>query len=152
MKKMLNNFLVLWCLSSVILNTSFSDILYRVSQKKWKRVINLFDKKNKVEFLFLAHPLRGNMCPFCFITLTKPLCLLFWTKISMQKILRNANKCYFRPILANWLYQKAYWGLFLTFLRPLQLSIATLYWDSHYLGSIGCSKKSSVVLMMKSIN
>ena len=68
--------------------------------------------KNEVEFLFLAHQLRGNMCPFCLITLIKPLCLLFCSKTSMQKIHRNAKKCHFRLILANWLYQKAYWGPF----------------------------------------
>ena len=68
--------------------------------------------ENKIEFLFLAHQLRGNMCPFCLITQTKPLCLLFLTKISMQKNHRNAKMCHFRPILANWLYQKANWGPF----------------------------------------
>ena len=60
--------------------------------------------KNKVEFFFLAHQLRGNIRPFCLITLTKPLCLLFWSKTSMQKILRFAKKFHFRPILANWLF------------------------------------------------
>ena len=77
-------------------------------QEKVKKSNHLVWYKNKVEFLFLAHQLRGNMCPFCLITQTKPLCLLFWSKISMQKNHRNAKKCHFRPILANWLYQKGF--------------------------------------------
>ena len=81
-------------------------------QEKVKKSNHLVWYKNKVKFLFLAHQLRGNMCPFCLITQTKPLCLLFWSKISMQKNHRNAKKCHFRPILANWLYQKANWGPF----------------------------------------
>ena len=81
-------------------------------QEKVKKSNHLFWHKNKVEFLFLTHQLRGNMCPFCLITLTKPLCLLLLSKISMQKILRNAKKPHFWPILLNWLYQKDYWGLF----------------------------------------
>ena len=81
-------------------------------QEKVKKSNHLFWHKNKVEFLLITHQLRGNICPFCLITLTKPWCLLFWSRISMQKILRNAKKCHFRPILAKSLYRKAYWGLF----------------------------------------
>ena len=81
-------------------------------QEKVKKSIHFVWYKNKVKFLFLAHQLRGNMCPFCLITLTKPLCLLFQSKISMQKILRNAKKPHFWPILLNWLYQKDYWRRF----------------------------------------
>ena len=83
-------------------------------QEKVKKSNHLVWYKNKVEFLFLAHQLRGNMSPFCLITLIKPLCLLFQSKISMQKNLRNAEKHHFWPILMNWLFQKDYWGLFYT--------------------------------------
>ena len=59
--------------------------------RKSEKSNHLVWHKNKVEFLFLAHQLRSNICPFCLIKLTKPWCLLFWSKIRMQKILRSAK-------------------------------------------------------------
>ena len=96
----------------------FWDALYNCHihiqgvQEKVKKSNHLVWYKNKVEFLFLAHQLRGNMCPFCLITLTKPCCRLFWSKVSMQKIRRNAKKWHFRPILVNWLHWMTNCGLF----------------------------------------
>ena len=46
-------------------------------RKAVKKVITLFDAKNKVKLLFLAHQLRRNIHPFSQITLTKPQHLLF---------------------------------------------------------------------------
>ena len=60
--------------------------------KRMKKSNTLVWHKNKVKLLFFAHQLSGNIHPFTLITLTKPWCLLFWTKISMQKIFRNAQK------------------------------------------------------------
>ena len=49
-------------------------------------------RPNRVKFLFFAHQLRGNIHPFPLITTTNPWCYLFWSQLSMQKILRNAQK------------------------------------------------------------
>ena len=85
----------------------WSIYIYRVSQKEWKKSNHLVWHKNKVELLFLTHELRGNLHLFCLITKTKTWSQLFWSKLSMQKILRNAKKCHFRPILVKWLFQIA---------------------------------------------
>ena len=72
-----------------------------------------------VEFLFLAHQLRGNMCPFSLITLTKPLCLLFRSKISMPKILRNTERPHFIELTLS----KGLLRAFLTSHRPKIMTV-----------------------------
>ena len=95
-------------LHQILLNFQYILMLEILGLTKGMKKSNtLVWHKNKDKLLYFAHQLRSNIHPFTLITLTKPWCLLFWSKISMQKILRNAHKCHFRPTLANWLHQKA---------------------------------------------
>ena len=79
--------------------------------KKREKSNQLFWCKYRVKFLFLAHYLQGNISPFTFIIFTTLWCHLFWSKFSIQKILKNANNCHKRPILANLPHWMAYYGL-----------------------------------------
>ena len=91
--------------------------------------------KNKVKLLFFAHHLRGNIHPFTLITLTKPWCLLFWSKISIEKILRNTQKCHFRPISVNWLQHKANFGLLWDSRAPLEIPMGSFDKVNNYFWS-----------------
>ena len=79
--------------------------------KKWEKSNHIFWCKNRVKFLFLAHYLRGNISPFTFIIFTTLWCHLFWSKFSIQKMLKNAQYYHIRPILANLPHWMAYYGL-----------------------------------------
>ena len=71
----------------------------------------LFWCKNRVKFLFLAHYLRGNISPFTFIIFTTLWFYLFWSKFSIQKMLKIAQNCHIMTILANLPHWMAYYGL-----------------------------------------
>ena len=69
--------------------------------KKREKSNHLFWCKNRVKFLFLAQYLWGNISPFNFIIFTTLWCHLFWSKFSIQKMLKYAKKCPKLPFLAH---------------------------------------------------
>ena len=105
--------------------------------KEWEKSNHLVWLKTRVKLLFLEHHLWGNMTPFTLITLNNPWCHLFWSKLSMQKMLRNAQNCHIWPILANLTLTNCLLWAFLKPKSPQNVTGKPNECDSHYLRSMG---------------
>ena len=105
--------------------------------KRVKKSNHLVWSQNRVKLLFFAHQLGGNIHLFTLTTITNPWCHLFLSKITIQKMLRNAKNCHIKSILAIWLQQMAYYWLFWHLRAPQYNPGWPLEWDSHYLWSLG---------------